>query len=337
MPTGSGRIKARLLVSRAAIRELGEAGISVDWLIAWLRQAGAHAVDLDWLESSEPGVAAADWCLAVGEEALLMRLALAHGRRIRIDDVGSRGLHGGVSVELDNPRRTAWAFETSDGGRCVLLPLGDVAYQRERWLHLLNDGAPLAPLYVSLAGEADEADGLPLEAGLRGWLESPPEGCPVLNDGGYLPEEWLAMRLDARGWRVRFAESCTAGGMAERFSRLPGVSSTLDAAWTTYSNEAKHRLLNVPKGLIEHHGAVSREVAEAMATGGADGTCACLAATGIAGPGGGSPDKPVGTVWIAAALPDGRVTSRLLRLAGSRAAIRRQTVNHAFALLSSLT
>ena len=344
----ASRPVAKLWLSRAAMTELAEAGLTLGWFVAWLRAAGAARVETGWLEETlacPDALAVSGWGVAVAETSALMRVALAHGRRVmaRGERGGAVRPHGATPLELENPPREGWVYDTRDGGRCLLLPLGDIAYQRERWLRALNDGAPQAPLWVCLndgedgsAADAMPEGGLALEAGLVGRLEPPPEGVAWLNDGGYLPEEWLASKLAARALKARFAESCTGGGMAERMSRLPGASAVLDCAWTTYSNEAKRRLLKVPARLIARHGAVSREVAEAMARGGMDRECACVAATGIAGPGGGSDDKPVGTVWIAAALPDGRIESRLLRLAGSRAAIRRQTVNHAFALLGSM-
>ncbi|PIS19403.1 MAG: damage-inducible protein CinA [Zetaproteobacteria bacterium CG12_big_fil_rev_8_21_14_0_65_55_1124] len=162
---------------------------------------------------------------------------------------------------------------------------------------------------------------------------APEDDSKLLNDGGYLPEESLMQALRSRGLKVRFAESCTAGGMAERLSRLPGSSEVLDCAWVTYSNEAKQRLLGVSGKLLEKYGAVSREVAEAMARAGSDATHACVAVSGIAGPGGGSEDKPVGTVWIAAALPDGTVHSACHHFPGSRAEVRNRTVVHALHLL----
>jgi len=335
------RCRARLLLSQTAWLSLAEAGVTAGWLEAWLRSAGAARVDTVCLEQalSRGGQHPADWHIAVGEPDELIRYALAHGRRIAGDQDGVRP-HGAGMLELENPHRCGWVFGLPDGGRCLLLPAGDIASRREMWLHALNDGQPLIPLHVCLMdGKGDTEDmagGLPLESGLRGWLRQPPGGVASFNDGGYLPEEWLLQCLREQSLRVRFAESCTGGGMAERLSRIPGASDALDCAWVTYSNEAKRRLLKVPDRTLKRCGAVSREVAEAMARGGMARGAACVAATGIAGPGGGSPEKPVGTVWIAAAMPDGRLESRLLRLSGSRAAIRRQTVNHAFALLAAM-
>jgi len=214
-----------------------------------------------------------------------------------------------------------------------LLPLGDISYQRERWLHILNADRPLLPLHVY----PGDHGGIALEPGLHGLLRAnPDEPEGPMNDGGYLPEETLSYKLKSCGLKVRFAESCTGGGLSERLSRVPCSSEVLDAAWITYSNDAKHALLKVPKRLLTKYGAVSHEVVEVMAQAGCDKTHACVAVSGIAGPDGGSEDKPVGTVWMAAALPGGKTRVQCSHFSGSRAMIRQKTVNHAFALLAGL-
>lgn len=119
------------------------------------------------------------------------------------------------------------------------------------------------------------------------------------------------------------AESCTGGGIAERITRVPGSSGWFLGAAVVYSNELKHGLLGVPEELLESHGAVSEPVARAMAEGarrrlGADWA---VAVTGIAGPDGGTPDKPVGTVHLAVSGPGG-TTHRLLRLPAGRERVR---------------
>ncbi|HUR27655.1 MAG TPA: competence/damage-inducible protein A [Planctomycetota bacterium] len=116
----------------------------------------------------------------------------------------------------------------------------------------------------------------------------------------------LAHALLAKRWRIAFAESCTGGGLAHRLTAVPGASEVLRESWITYSNESKVRRLGVPAELLEAHGAVSREVAEAMAQGalresGADVAISC---TGIAGPDGGSAAKPVGLVIFGVATRD---------------------------------
>jgi len=326
----SSHIQAQLIVSEAGLDDLSNAGISTGWLSAWLQSAGAGRVSLHLLDA-DTWKHAADWRVFHATESELMRVALHHGKRIRARDDGRRTLIGADAFQLKNPCRTAWYYTGGDHTISVLLPLGDIAYQRETWLHLLNGGSPLFPLHVY----ADEDGGMALESGLRGSLRAGlGDHGTVMNDGGYLPEETLMYKLKAGSLRVRFAESCTGGGLSERLSRLPGASAVMDGGWITYSNDAKHALLNVPERLITKYGAVSREVVEAMAQAGGDKAHACVAVSGIAGPDGGSGGKPVGTVWMAAALPDGRTHAQCGHFTGSRAEIRQKTVHHAFALLA---
>ena len=139
----------------------------------------------------------------------------------------------------------------------------------------------------------------------------------------------LGAALLARGIMMTTAESCTGGGIAAAVTDIAGSSAWFDRGFVTYSNAAKTTMLGVDRALIDRHGAVSREVAEAMVRGAcaASGCGLGVAVTGVAGPGGGSPEKPVGTVWLAcySATYD-RLDCRLLRLDGDRAAVRRQTV-----------
>ncbi|MEG0242761.1 MAG: nicotinamide-nucleotide amidohydrolase family protein [Pseudomonas sp.] len=127
--------------------------------------------------------------------------------------------------------------------------------------------------------------------------------------------------------QVTTAESCTGGGIAEAITRIPGSSAWFEAGYVTYSNAQKTRQLGVPEALFGEVGAVSQEVVEAMARGAqaASGARFAVAVSGVAGPDGGSPAKPVGTVWLAWA--DGsRVISERRQFAGDRDAVRRQTV-----------
>jgi nicotinamide-nucleotide amidase len=137
----------------------------------------------------------------------------------------------------------------------------------------------------------------------------------------------LAERLMARGWSLATAESCTGGLIAAACTDLAGSSRWFERGFVTYSNAAKTELLGVPAALIEAHGAVSQPVAQAMARGALAHAKAqiAVAVTGIAGPGGGSPDKPVGTVWVAWALSS-RCWSACCHFKGDRAAVRQQTV-----------
>jgi len=155
----------------------------------------------------------------------------------------------------------------------------------------------------------------------------------------------LGDALRARHWRLATAESCTGGLLAGTCTAPAGASDWFAAGFVTYANDAKTGLLGVPAPLVARHGAVSAEVADAMARGAlahADVQLA-LSVTGIAGPGGGSAAKPVGTVWLGLAWRHARETqeglpaggeaplvgsrTELLQLAGDRAAIRAQTVS----------
>ena len=145
----------------------------------------------------------------------------------------------------------------------------------------------------------------------------------------------LAEALRARGWKIATAESCTGGLIAAACTAVAGSSDWFERGFVTYSNEAKAELLGVPAVLIATFGAVSAEVARAMAEGALAHSHAQLAVavTGIAGPGGGSATKPVGTVWVALAQAGGAASAELLRLAGDRATVREQTVRDALARL----
>ena len=149
--------------------------------------------------------------------------------------------------------------------------------------------------------------------------------------------ERLAARLQAQGRMLATAESCTGGMISAACTDLAGSSNWFERGFVTYSNEAKTELLGVPAPLIARHGAVSEEVARAMASGAISRSRAqaSVAVTGVAGPTGGSADKPVGTVWFAFALP-GRLVSEVRRFDGDRAAVRGATVRHALQRLLEL-
>jgi nicotinamide-nucleotide amidase len=141
----------------------------------------------------------------------------------------------------------------------------------------------------------------------------------------------LARRLGESGDRLVTAESCTGGWIAKVCTDQPGSSAWFEEGLVTYSNDAKRSRLAVPAETLAAYGAVSGPTAEAMARGARAGVTGRigLATTGVAGPGGGSADKPVGHVWFAWALADGGVASEWVRFAGDRDAIRRQSVVHA--------
>lgn len=143
----------------------------------------------------------------------------------------------------------------------------------------------------------------------------------------------LAAALRARGWRMASAESCTGGLIAAACTSLAGCSDWFERGFVTYSNEAKTTMLGVPAALIQTHGAVSEAVARAMVEGALQNAPVQLAVavTGIAGPGGAVPGKPVGTVWLAWGTAGGAggagvMHAERLQLSGDRAAVRSATV-----------
>jgi nicotinamide-nucleotide amidase len=140
----------------------------------------------------------------------------------------------------------------------------------------------------------------------------------------------LAQRLRERGWMMASAESCTGGLIAGACTELSGSSDWFERGFVTYSNRAKTELLGVDATLIDDHGAVSEPVARAMAVGAVErsGARCAVAVTGVAGPTGGTPAKPVGTVWFGWCTPAGIFTERQ-RFNGDRAAVRRASVVHA--------
>jgi competence/damage-inducible protein CinA-like protein len=150
-------------------------------------------------------------------------------------------------------------------------------------------------------------------------------GLDVYSRDGRALEEVVGDLLVEHRLRVAVAESCTGGLIASRLTDVPGSSRYVDRGVVVYANEAKTELVGVPPALIAEHGAVSEPVAIAMAEGirVRARTEVGIGVTGIAGPGGGTPDKPVGTVAIAAALPD-RTRSRVFRFIGGREMVKFQ-------------
>ena len=158
-------------------------------------------------------------------------------------------------------------------------------------------------------------------------------GQQIYSEDGSRVDDLVAQLLTRR-W-IATAESCTAGLLAARLTDRPGSSDYVAGGVVSYSNEAKVQLLGVDPALNEAHGAVSEPVAEAMAAGalkrfGAD---TAVAITGIAGPGGGTPEKPVGTVCFTVMLADGGTDTRTLRLPGNRSDIRERSTTVAMHLL----
>lgn len=145
----------------------------------------------------------------------------------------------------------------------------------------------------------------------------------------------LGKLLSARGQRVTCAESCTGGGVAEAITRVAGSSGWFDCGFVTYANSAKAQVLGVDSASLARHGAVSETVVREMAVGararaGADWA---VATSGIAGPGGGTPDKPVGTVWIGVAGPDDHTGAWCFHFAGNRSGVREAATEQALAIL----
>ena len=142
-----------------------------------------------------------------------------------------------------------------------------------------------------------------------------------------------------RGLKIATAESCTGGLVAGALTEIPGCSDVFDRGFVTYSNAAKQQILSVAAAILERHGAVSRETADAMAAGALAMSDADLAVaiTGIAGPAGGSAEKPVGLVHFAAASRDGCRIHRERRYGDAgRSAVRQQAVAEALAMLELL-
>jgi nicotinamide-nucleotide amidase len=144
------------------------------------------------------------------------------------------------------------------------------------------------------------------------------------DDELYLLAQAVGLKLKQTGLMLATAESCTGGWLAQCITAVPGSSGWFDRGYVTYSNAAKTEMLGVEPGLIDRYGAVSEQVARAMAAGALRNSDAdiAIAITGIAGPGGGSLEKPVGTVWIALQRRGGDGVARMFVFSGDRRGIR---------------
>lgn len=164
-------------------------------------------------------------------------------------------------------------------------------------------------------------------------------GDAVFAEGGGTMAEVVIDRLRRAGERLATVESCTGGMLGQAITSVAGSSDVFLGGWVTYSNEMKERLVGVPQELLERHGAVSTEVAGAMAAGGLQrsGGDHCLSITGVAGPGGGTSQKPVGTVWIGLASKERGsgegVECRRFLMRGERETVRQWSVTSALAML----
>jgi len=147
----------------------------------------------------------------------------------------------------------------------------------------------------------------------------------------------LLSECRTRGLKVATAESCTGGLISAVLTEIAGSSDVVDRGFVTYSNDAKSDMLGVPPELIEVNGAVSGPVAASMATGALQRSKAALtiAVTGVAGPGGGSESKPVGTVWFGMSVRGGATTTERQVFPGDRNAVRQATVARALAMLGA--
>jgi nicotinamide-nucleotide amidase len=158
-------------------------------------------------------------------------------------------------------------------------------------------------------------------------------GAAIFSEDGSSVDQQVARLLAGR--RIATAESCTAGMLAARLTDRPGSSAYVAGGVVAYANEAKAGLLGVDPALIAEHGAVSAEVASAMAAGALSrfGADTAVAITGVAGPGGGTEDKPVGTVWFCVATAGGQTVTRCVRVPGERADVRERSTTVAMHLL----
>ena len=157
--------------------------------------------------------------------------------------------------------------------------------------------------------------------------------------------ERVGQALKAQGATVSTAESCTGGWIAKVLTDIAGSSAWFERGFVTYSNEAKSQMIGVSEATLAEHGAVSEPVVRAMVQGAVMRSHAqvAVAVTGVAGPTGGSPDKPVGTVWLGWCTPGGpvhqgqaHVTTACCHFPGDRAAVRQATVQHALGKLAQL-
>ncbi len=273
-----------------------------------------------WLEGG-PGVAVL--LPGVPREA---RGLLEHEVLPRIRERVTRA-HGAPVVTLSRTLRTTGIGESAIADRIGAL--------EERF-------APVTLAYLPGIDGVDlrlTAWGVPPAEGERLLARAAETLAPLLGDHYYGDDNrdlaaLVLERLERRGVKLAVAESCTGGILGERLTAIPGASRTFVGGVVAYANELKVSALGVPEALIAQHGAVSEPVARAMAEGAARTfrAGASLAVTGIAGPSGGTPEKPVGTVWLAACL-DGRCESVQRRLLGGRDEIRRRAAQAALDLI----
>ncbi len=148
----------------------------------------------------------------------------------------------------------------------------------------------------------------------------------------------LGSALRERGWMLATAESCTGGWLAKLVTDEPGSSEWFDRTFVTYSNAAKQEMLGISQKTLQEHGAVSEETVREMAQGALErsGAQVTIAISGVAGPDGGTPEKPVGTVWLAWLVHTESLTARCDHYVGNRDSVRRQATYNAMDQLLKL-
>ncbi len=147
----------------------------------------------------------------------------------------------------------------------------------------------------------------------------------------YELSQQLGLALESQGLCLAFAESCTGGGLAQAITAIPGASAWFERGFVTYSNDSKMELLGVQAETLEKYGAVSEETAREMALGALKNSHAniSMSITGIAGPGGGTDEKPVGTVWFGLARKNGAVSAEVKHFPGDRHQVQKSSVTFA--------
>jgi nicotinamide-nucleotide amidase len=233
-----------------------------------------------------------------------------HRRLVRVSGKGESAVE-----EIVQPIYSTWLQQSPAIETTILAGLGQVE------LHLVTQSADAVSASAALnAAVSQLTDAL---------------GADVVSTDGAVLEAVVGDLLRQRQWWVAFAESCTGGLATSRMTDIPGSSEYIERSIVAYSNRAKIELLDVPEGLIAAHGAVSEPVAAAMAAGirKRTGVNVGIGITGIAGPGGGTDQKPVGTVCIAVDGATGEAKVRTFRFPGGREMVKAMSANWAIDML----
>lgn len=158
-------------------------------------------------------------------------------------------------------------------------------------------------------------------------------GAYVLAPAGASLEKAVVCHLAQQDLKAATAESCTGGLIAKRITDVPGASGVFEFGWVTYADRAKTEMLGVPENVLKRYGAVSEPVVKAMAEGALErsGADVAVAVSGIAGPGGGTPEKPVGTVWLAWAFRGGETRTEMMLYPRDRSSFRKMVSQRALA------